>query len=293
MKTHPLKTIACTTLILTMAGAATADAAAGPRKLRAPRTFPLVIDAPGSYVLIGNFTVPSADTDAISITASDVTLDLGGFTISGPVVCGGIPTTCSPSGSGFGIFTSGAAANTTVRNGTVRGMGREGIHLSGGIIEGIRAVSNGQIGISGSYCVIRDSVATQNGTDGISATSCVVTNNVAAFNGDSGITADKGPVTANAANNNGGVGITSQGTASGSAAIGFNAAVANTGAGISADFASIVGNVSYANDSYGVSGGGGVGFGLNAFTFNNSSGNQTFSGNELGGNVCGLDLSCP
>ena len=47
-------------------------------------------------------TVTDPNTSAIVITAPNVTLDLDGFTISGPAVCVGAPATCSMTGSGDG-----------------------------------------------------------------------------------------------------------------------------------------------------------------------------------------------
>jgi hypothetical protein len=269
--------------------AATAATAAGPTRLRAPRTYPLVINAPGSYVLTQSLVVP-ANTSAILITASDVTLDLGGFVISGPVVCDGDPTVCGPAGTGFGIYTSGAADNTTIRNGTVRGMGLDGVSIGAGIIENVRAVGNGGIGISASTCVIRDSIALSNGGDGISAFLCAVVNSVAARNGSTGIHAG-GPILGNVASSNAIDGISSQGTPSGAAAIHDNVAVSNGHTGISGTFSSVVANVSYANGQYGVSGGSGLGFALNAASSNGLGASS--GGYELGTNLCGLDITCP
>src|SRR5262245_44146183 len=45
--------------------------------------FPHTISQPGSYKLSGNLAVP-AGVNGIYISASNVTLDLNGFTISGP-----------------------------------------------------------------------------------------------------------------------------------------------------------------------------------------------------------------
>ena len=49
--------------------------------------FPVTISVPGSYRLSSNLTVPDADTKAISVEADDVTIDLNGFSIIGPIVC--------------------------------------------------------------------------------------------------------------------------------------------------------------------------------------------------------------
>src|SRR5580693_1218836 len=58
--------------------------------------FPVTISVAGSYRLSSNLTVPDANTDAIDITVSHVTIDLNGFSIIGQVVCSGFPvTSCS------------------------------------------------------------------------------------------------------------------------------------------------------------------------------------------------------
>jgi hypothetical protein len=62
--------------------------------------FPVTIDAPGSYRLTGNLTVPNQNTDAIVVDADDVTIDLGGFTIRGAAACSGSTGSVSCSGSG-------------------------------------------------------------------------------------------------------------------------------------------------------------------------------------------------
>ena len=49
--------------------------------------FPYVISEPGSYTLSGNLTVPDENTNAIEVEAPDVTVDLNGFAIIGPVKC--------------------------------------------------------------------------------------------------------------------------------------------------------------------------------------------------------------
>jgi hypothetical protein len=68
------------------------------------------IKAPGSYYLTANLTITSGD--AIVITASDVTLDLSGFTLSS--------TTVSPA-AGTGVYIADNLSNITIRNGHIRG----------------------------------------------------------------------------------------------------------------------------------------------------------------------------
>jgi hypothetical protein len=65
--------------------------------------FPVTISQPGSYRLSGNPTVPDLNTTAIHITADRVTLDLNGFSISGPAACTSRPTTCPAPGRGVGV----------------------------------------------------------------------------------------------------------------------------------------------------------------------------------------------
>src|SRR5262249_44867667 len=65
--------------------------------------FPVTIEVSGSYRLSGNLVVPDAKTTAIQILASNVTLDLNGFSITGPVQCTGFPvTSCIPFATGSG-----------------------------------------------------------------------------------------------------------------------------------------------------------------------------------------------
>src|ERR1700730_6150790 len=51
--------------------------------------YPYRITQPGSYKLSGPLTVPDNNTSGIVISASFVTIDLGGFSILGPVDCAG------------------------------------------------------------------------------------------------------------------------------------------------------------------------------------------------------------
>lgn len=138
---------------------------------QAARQFPLTISQPGSYILVGNITVPDANTTAISVQADYVTIDLNGFSIQGPVVCSGQPTTCSPSGSGIGIDAT-SHVGTTVRNGVVRGMGGSGLFDGPSEpfmrVANVSAVSNGNTGINQADTVT-NCTAFANGNEGIHA----------------------------------------------------------------------------------------------------------------------------
>ena len=64
--------------------------------------FPVEINAPGSYILTSDLIVSGVDTIGIQALTSEVTLDLNGFRIVGPVTCTGAGATLSCSATGLG-----------------------------------------------------------------------------------------------------------------------------------------------------------------------------------------------
>ena len=95
--------------------------------------FPYKITQSGSYKLSGNLVVAASYTDGIDIMANNVSIDLNGFTISGPVTCsgGGSSIHCVGNG-GYGISGGFPAPNNiAARNGSVVGFSN-GIVLQGG-----------------------------------------------------------------------------------------------------------------------------------------------------------------
>ena len=63
--------------------------------------WPVTIIREGSYRLTDNLTVPDENTSAIEVGANDVSIDLNGFSINGPVTCSGSTSVCShASGTG-------------------------------------------------------------------------------------------------------------------------------------------------------------------------------------------------
>jgi hypothetical protein len=115
-----------------------------------PQGYPVSISAQGSYRLTSNLVIPggtgAANTDGILITASDVTLDLNGFSIS----CrrNTIPfTPCTGAGgTGRGITTNGQ--NVRILNGTVRDFAGDGFQLFGSyVLEDIHSRNNGLSGL--------------------------------------------------------------------------------------------------------------------------------------------------
>jgi hypothetical protein len=145
-----------------------------------------VISQPGSYYLTGNITGESGK-NGIEIQASDVTLDLNGFTLIG------VP------GSGTGIVATISAQDIHVSGGTVRGWENGGIDLSQAfncIIRDIRFRDNsdpdqfGQALVVGPSSLIERCVAEGNAVNrAIHAGSrsavrdCVVTTTMSAGNG--------------------------------------------------------------------------------------------------------------
>ncbi len=85
---------------------------------------PVTISQSGSFRLTSNLTTVNANTTLIEVTTNNVSIDLNGFSLLGPVACTtGNSVTCSPStGTGTGIDAA-SRENVTIRNGVVSGMG--------------------------------------------------------------------------------------------------------------------------------------------------------------------------
>ena len=272
--------------------------------LKQPQSFPLIISEPGSYRLKSNIVVPDAATTAIQLDADGVTIDLNGYSISGPTVCSGTPvTSCAPSGAGSGILGGSGGRDVTIVNGTVRGMGNDGIAVAERPrIEKVRLISNGNNGIVANGNAIVDGVVTQqNGNNGIAlGTSSVVTHNTAFGNGGTGINvADWSVVTDNTASFNGYGGVSCLTSCSltgnvvhqngGSPAIG-----SGTGLDTNAN-STVIGNVATNNFVAGLALGPSSGY-VNNVANDNDGGNafqQVFGGSQMGINVCGADTTCP
>ncbi|HVN84179.1 MAG TPA: right-handed parallel beta-helix repeat-containing protein [Candidatus Binatia bacterium] len=222
--------------------------------------FPVTISQPGSYRLVGNLTVPDANTTAIQITggAGNVTIDLNGFSINGVTVCTGEPNacglgwcglTCAPTGTGNGIRSVGLGPNNsvTILNGTVAGMGSDGISLGDNPsvrIENVQAQRNGGSGIYingyAPSCLVSHCIATHNNGNGIgSGSACVISLNSVGSNNADGIWAGgAGTVVSNTSSRNSQNGITVDGIPS--ATVSDNMAVDNVGIGIAVNVGSAV-----------------------------------------------------
>lgn len=195
---------------------------------------PVEISASGSYRLTSNLVVPDENTNGITVGADNVSIDLGGFEILGPVNCTGTPIICAPSsGVGSGVHgVNSAISGTSVRNGSIRGMGSSGVNL--GVqseATHLRVRSNRLQGIStGNGSTIAGNTAYRNRGDGISASAgSTVSGNAAHQNGDDGILTGVGStVSGNSSYDNEGDGIQ---TSSGSSVLG-NTVRLNTGYGL-------------------------------------------------------------
>jgi len=127
-----------------------------------PRTpissIPITISEFGSYYLTGNLTgLPG--TNGITIISDSVTIDLNGFALIGvPGSTRGIEIPLIPTAVRIG--------NVSIRNGTVRDWGLDGIYCptaSNSLIQAVRVAYNGADGLwVGRGCRIADSVFTRN-----------------------------------------------------------------------------------------------------------------------------------
>jgi hypothetical protein len=144
--------------------------------------FPISIGIPGHYKLTANLVVPSG-LAGIEIKTSNVTLDLNGFSITGPGLCSG--TANGVQCTGVSLPVNGVMADgydgTVVRNGRVAGfsmgvmLGKNssaedlavehnmlhGVKLqANGLVRGIRARLNKAAGIAVSNGIVSGSVVT-------------------------------------------------------------------------------------------------------------------------------------
>jgi hypothetical protein len=142
------------------------------------------IKTPGSYYLTGDLQgfAGAGGPAGIVIECSDVTIDLGGYTLRGGFF------------TGDGIRVDGAFDNITIRNGVVTGWGGRGIDLwggsfaSGAVVEGVHVSANGLEGLrSGTGAVIRSSTSKANAGPGFQMyTGAIAMGCTATENGDHG-----------------------------------------------------------------------------------------------------------
>ena len=170
-------------------------------------TFPVTIQAAGSYRLTGNLLVLSSAQHGIEVLVEGVSIDLAGFEIRGPELCSGDPVTCASPDTGDAIHSVQRAVR--VRNGSVRGLGKTGIALGDDCsVRDVTALLNAALGIDvGSSCEVRGNRSISNGSIGIRlGNEGLVIENI--VNGNVGLGMDLGGLTGFAGNvltaNNGG-----------------------------------------------------------------------------------------
>lgn len=145
-----------------------------------------LITAPGSYYLTGPLSVPAAFS-GIEVASDGVTIDLAGFTISGQT------------DSHYGINAAPSPRRSlTVRNGSIRTMGREGVYAPAtardNVFEHLVISGGGRAGIWAGNAIVRDCAVSQctgigiflQGQSGSSVEGCVASGNtdgIIVFNG--------------------------------------------------------------------------------------------------------------
>lgn len=227
--------------------------------------FPVTITATGSYLLTSDLDVSSEtspqNVTALDINAHGVHIDLNGFSIIGPGI----------SGTGFGVDAV-FFNEVTVRNGTIRGMGNDGVRTD-------------------RRARIEELHVLENGGDGIFVDLySIVNRNVVYLNGGSGIEASASTIHGNACHQNGGDGINGNNASS----VWSNTITFSGGDGIEVRFGSTVrGNTARSNTGFGLNNSQGTsGYAENVFDSNNGVNPEVFGGVQLGDNLCGSAL-CP
>jgi hypothetical protein len=179
--------------------------------------FPVTISQPGRYRLTGDLVVP-AHTDGIVVTAPNVTLDLNGHGVRGPVRCVHSATSRSvecnwlvESVPRAGISTA-QAPNSVIRNGLVAGFAGVGIHHGeAALLENLEVSSNAGPGIVGAGQagggVVRQVLVWHNGGRGIVCRRMTVERSSFAENGGTGVDCPSGVFSDSVSRGNGGFGV--------------------------------------------------------------------------------------
>ena len=248
-----------------------------------PRTaissLPCTIINFGSYYLTGNLVHSDTTTDAITINVDNITIDLMGYSITGP-----------SSGSKSGVYMNGRT-NVEIRDGTIQSFGKDGIYevsANGKAhrIINMRLLYNKHHGtyLSGTSNLIKDCTADGNDGHGIHAGSySTVSGNIVCNNQSYGIYASEGStVSGNTTYNNEDYGI----SVSKGCTVKGNTCSKNGDHGIAADYGSVVSNNTvYNNTIHGISAASGCMVCGNAAYLNQSNGITTGSGLIIIGNT--------
>lgn len=237
-------------------------------------SLPYTISSSGSYYLTANLNGIS-NSDGITVTADNVTIDLNGFTIAG-----------NPSYTA--VVVSGTRKNVSVINGTIYNWARGGIGAAtstGCLFERLRISNCSAAGLyAGFHSTIKDCVATANVSGIIASNGCNIANCTVSGNSSTGIQSAGGALIVNCtANSNAFYGILA---GFGSTVTGCTV-VGNSNGGIANIFNGTVANCTVADN---------LGTGIAAAYFStirncNVTGN-TNHGISLGNNNVAIDNSC-
>ena len=167
----------------------------------------------------------------------------------------------------------------TLIHGNVRGMGSDGVRISGSQarVDGLHVSDNGGDGLfAGWRCVVTRSTASRNGGDGIeTADDCTISKNIATENDETGIST--------------GVACT----------VIHNTSNKNESGFLARGGSNLIGNTAFDNSGLGMNLNQRAGYAQNVLSSNNgnSLGSETSpevsGGVETGKNLCGRDTVCP
>jgi hypothetical protein len=166
---------------------------------------PYTINSPGLYCLAKNLTYTATTDNAITVNASDVTLDLNGFCLTGPGKTSG--------SHNEGISINAGLTNVEIRNGSVKSFGYYGIQAASctGIrVIGLRVSDNGAAGIwmAGFDHLVVGCSAFNNGSFGATIANGMLKGNHVYDNGGQGLNAGDGStISGNVSRSNVGAGI--------------------------------------------------------------------------------------
>jgi hypothetical protein len=172
--------------------------------------FPININQPGSYKLVSNLVVPVGSV-GISIIAPNVTLDLNGFTISGPVTCSTAGVCSMATNANHGIKVS--APNAVVRNGAITGFQGNGVDVFGNSqLEDLMVSQNAGYGVYSANMLaamaqVNRIRATLNKMSGMYVYGGIVTDSIATANGQIGIYVNQASVFDSMSTENGTLGV--------------------------------------------------------------------------------------
>ena len=247
-----------------------------------------------SYRLTSDLVLPSPSISGIVIAVPSVSIDLNGFEIVTEECLGAI-TNCTPTvGNGDGIaFTGpGDGRGISVKNGTITGMGDDGVKLGmQAEIVNLRLRWNGERGINADdQSIVTGNTAYENGDIGIYAESgSTITGNGAFKNGNGGIkTVNGSTVMGNTVYQNGAYGI----FANFGSTVSGNSVNENDGDGISTHAGSMVsGNTVRGNTKWGLDLSATSTYSQNTVTENTDG--AVDGGVNMGGNSCNGAPTCP